>query len=431
MTRMQYTMCAMATAAAILAGAPMTARSTGSAPPVTLAIAGRTNATPSIAAMNQHVAVAWGATLPTGGTDVYAAVSRDGGRTFRSPVRVNDVDGNASLGLEQPPRISIVAHPGHDPSIVVVWTAKSKDGTRLLVARSDDGGAFTHAVPVVASEAVGNRGWLSTTVDRNGRVIALWLDHRDMAPTAGAMSHEGHAHADPATPKPDGAARAQLSKVYAGAIDAPVAQAITGGVCYCCKTALTTGPDGSIYAAWRHVYPGNIRDIAFAVSRDGARTFSAPSRVSDDHWMLDGCPENGPALAVSADGMVHALWPTLVAGPATDEEPALALFHAATRDGRTFSPRERVATEGTPRHPQLSWTPAGLVAAWDEETGNGSRRVVLARFKSGGSPGARVSREAVSGSARAQTPALAGTSDGVVLAWTEGTEQSVIRVERR
>src|SRR5215472_8482834 len=115
---------------------------------VTLAISGRANATPSVAALDQSVAVVWGATLPSGGTDVYSAISRDGGRTFQKPVRVNDVDGDASLGLEQPPRISLVAHKGHDPSIVVVWTAKTKDGTRLLVARSENGGvSFARAVP--------------------------------------------------------------------------------------------------------------------------------------------------------------------------------------------------------------------------------------------------------------------------------------------
>jgi len=35
------------------------------------------------------------------------------------------------------------------------------------------------------------------------------------------------------------------------------------------------------FAAWRHVYPGNIRDIAFTVSRDGGRTlrnrFASPT----------------------------------------------------------------------------------------------------------------------------------------------------------
>jgi hypothetical protein len=39
------------------------------------------------------------------------------------------------------------------------------------------------------------------------------------------------------------------------------------GVCYCCKVALAAGTSGSLFAAWRHVYQHNIRDIAFLVSK--------------------------------------------------------------------------------------------------------------------------------------------------------------------
>jgi hypothetical protein len=394
----------------------------------TLAIQGRANATPSLAAGGQFVAVAWSATDTAGVTDVFAAVSRNGGRTFSKAVRVGD-ERHASLGIEQPPRISLVPRAGRDPEVVVVWTVKSKDGSRLLVAQSQDGGtSFARATLLPGSDAGGNRGWESTAVDRDGHVMAVWLDHREMSSSGGAsMHHEGHDHTAAGTAKSDGAARAQASKLYFARLDgASSPHAITGGVCYCCETAVAIGPDGAIYAAWRHVYPGNLRDIAFTVSRDGGRTFAAPMRVSNDGWILDGCPENGPALAVGADGAVHAIWPTLVAGATSDGEPTLALFHATSRGSLEFSPRERIATEGTPRHPQMAATPAGLVAAWDEQTAAGSRRVVLARLT-----GETASREIVSGSARAQTPALTGTSDGVVLAWTEGTEQSVIRVERR
>src|SRR5262249_37295400 len=82
----------------------------------TLAIHGRINATPSVAATNQFVAVAWGATIETGATDVYLAVSRDGGRTFAGAVRVSD-ERHASLGAEQPPRVALIPRAG-DPEVV-------------------------------------------------------------------------------------------------------------------------------------------------------------------------------------------------------------------------------------------------------------------------------------------------------------------------
>jgi hypothetical protein len=155
------------------------------------------------------------------------------------------------------------------------------------------------------------------------------------------MLHTGPTRIPTTGQRGDGAERAQLSKLFFARMDDPQSvRSVTGGVCYCCKTALTTGPDGSIYAAWRHVYPGNRRDIAFAVSRDRGRTFGSPVRVSEDQWQLDGCPENGPTIALDSSSRVHVLWPTLIT--ASGQE-TLALYHAVSRDGRTFSRRARGA----------------------------------------------------------------------------------------
>ena len=65
--------------------------------------------------------------------------------------------------------------------------------------------------------------------------------------------HAEHQHLQSGQPPADGVARAQLSKLwFAGLGGAESPKAITGGVCYCCKTALATDADGAIYAAWRH-----------------------------------------------------------------------------------------------------------------------------------------------------------------------------------
>ena len=72
-----------------------------------------------------------------------------------------------------------------------------------------------------------------------------------------------------------------------------------------CKTALQAGADGSLYAAWRHVYPGNLRDMAFTMSKDGGRSFTSV-RVSEDGWAINGCPDDGPAIALDRRGDV--LW---------------------------------------------------------------------------------------------------------------------------
>jgi hypothetical protein len=401
-----------------------------------LGVAGRESANASIASAGQFVAVAWGAATPTGSTDVHAAISRDGGRTFGAPSRASTAGSTASLSGEQPPRIALIARAGRDPSIVVVWTTKTPGGTRIMSARSDDGGkVFGEPSVVPGGSAAGNRGWQSIATARDGHVFALWLDHRDTAPassTPAGMDHAGHDPATHATQQADGVARAQLSKLWFADINGGIApRAIAPGVCYCCKTTIASGADGAIYAAWRHVFAGNVRDIAFTMSQDGGRTFAAPLRVSDDRWVLDGCPENGPALAVDAQRRIHLVWPTMVPGK-DGGEATPALFYASSTDGRRFTPRQQIPTEGFPRHPQLIvGTRGGLFVSWDEQ-GSGSRRAVMARGMVDGNGVVRFAREIIDDTRPASYPVLAGVPDGIVVAWTSGTAgQMVVRTEQR
>jgi hypothetical protein len=381
--------------------------------PVAVSVPGQVNATPSLAASGRVVALAWGVTKDQASTAVHVAVSRDSGRTFAAPVRVSDDRSAANLAAEQPPRVTLVPRAGREPSIVVMWTSKAASGTRLMVARSENGGTtFSRPAVLRASEAPGNRGWESLTTDRQGRVLALWLDHRELAAAGGAAHvHGAHAVASGAS---DGVERAQRSKLFFAPLEDPAGlREITGGVCYCCKTALAAAGDGGIYMAWRHVYPGNLRDIAFAMSRDGGRTFGPPVRISEDKWQIDGCPENGPALAVDTAGRIHIVWPTLIREGGRE---TLALYYSTSADGRTFSTRIRVPTKGAAYHPQLATTAAGeLFVAWDE-LASGTRRVRFARGRS--TPKGMVfDPVAAAAASEGGFPSVAVTANGILAAW--------------
>jgi hypothetical protein len=365
-----------------------------------LSVDGRASANPSVAANGRIVVVAWSASLPEGTTDVFAAVSLDGARSFAAPpVRVNDVPGAARVSGEQPPRVALVDRPGAVPSILVVWTTKGKAGTKIVQARSDDGGrTFSRAAPIAGGEAAGNRGWQAIVVGR-GAVDAVWLDHRAMS------AHDGHMSPE-------------QSSLYFGAVDGSIApRPLTNGVCYCCKTALSAGHDGALYAAWRQVYAGNVRDIAFTVSRDGGRTWASPVRVSADNWILDGCPDDGPAIAVDEANRIHVVWPTLVRDGTGDG--TIALFYASSPDGRRFSSRQRIRTEGLPHHPQVAIRPDGSpIFVWDELQG-GMRRAVAASGSSRGSTA--FAREVLSDAGRpALYPAVAVADGAAIVAWTGG-----------
>jgi hypothetical protein len=345
----------------------------------TLAVSGRTNANVSVVSSGATVVAVWSGALPSGDTDVYAAVSSDEGHSFGTPVRVNSTAGSARVNGEQPPRVALRPGDAATPEIAVVWTAAGTNGTQIMQATSADGGrTFSAASLVPGTDAPGNRGWEAVGAGPGGRFFSVWLDHRKLAPPQQAETAEAHHHgAHTAMSAPtDGVAMAQLSQLYVASLDGALApQGITGGVCYCCKTAIAAGGENALYLAWRHVYEGNMRDIAFTVSRDGGRTFAAPVRVSEDQWQINGCPDDGPAMAVDPRGTVHIVWPSVV----TEQGgPVKALFHSMTSDGRTFTPRERIPTAGQANHPQLAIDSTGTLAVTWDESGSGSRTLAAA-----------------------------------------------------
>lgn len=155
------------------------------------------------------------------------------------------------------------------------------------------------------------------------------------------------------------------------------------------------------------------------------------ARTHRSQWVLDGCPENGPAIAVDDHNTVHAIWPTLVSDPTSSSDLTLALFHAATADGRRVSVRQRLPTEGTPRHPQIAIGPTGVLSlVWDEQL-DGSCRVVVAEGVPAERGATRFTRVPLATSERGEFPVVAAVDDGSVVAWTSGPlTRSVIRVER-
>lgn len=412
------------TLAGILIGVGVHAQTTPSTSSRTLAVASRTNASVSLAANGSLVAAAWAASLPTGVTDIYVAVSRDGGSTFAAPVRVNEKPGDARVNGEQPPRVALRSRGTTTTEIVAVWTSKADAGGTIVSARSVDGGKTFGPTSMVA-EGPGNRGWENITIDGAGKVHVVWLDHRELA-QSGSMNHTAEHHAAPAESRKDAVETAQHSKLYTATVGDPKSShAITGGVCYCCKTAIAAA-ENDIYLAWRHVYPQNVRDMAFTASHDGGRTFSAPVRVSEDKWQIEGCPEDGPALALDSRRQVHVVWPTLVNdGP--NGQPSIGIFYALSSTGQNFGMRQRVPTEGVPHHPQIAVIREAVYLAWDELK-NGARQVVVARRPLSGSAGAAWSREVLSGNVPGTYPSLVSTDAGAIVAWTSAAPNSVIRV---
>lgn len=404
-----------------------------SADTVRLGVPGRANQHVSMAADGAFVVAAWAASDEAGVTDIYAATSTNEGAGFSAPVRVNAEAGDARANGEQPPRVTLMHRDGAPPEIVVFWLARRATGTVLLTARSVDGGtAYGPSVLMPGTDTSGNRGWHAIAADPSGVVHSAWLDHRRLAPAAAGTAphqHHGAAAVTPATNAVDTVAMAQLSDLYfAGGAQQTTPRPLTSGVCYCCKTAMEHGPDGTIYLAWRHVYPGNMRDIAFTMSRDGGRTFSEPIRVSADGWSIAGCPDDGPSMTVDARGRVHIVWPTVVVANGDETK---SLFHAMTVDGQTFSPRVRIPFDEDAHHPQVVAQADGSIAVvWDAFVGE-QQHVFRARGQIEASGAMAFDRRITSSSSPGRYPIAVVTPAHEVTAFVSGRAlETVVIVER-
>jgi hypothetical protein len=333
---------------------------------IALAVAGRSNAAASVAAFGQTVAAVWTAATDDA-SDIFLSVSSDGGATFGAPVRVNDLDGDARASGEQPARVAV----GVDYTIHVAWPAKRDGHTVIRYAASKDRGqAFSPAVTVAGATQTGARGWHSLALGYDGAVHVAWLDGRSAAPMTHAHGNPGSKHAPS-----DGGPRQDIYHAsWKG--DGPRSEhLVQANVCFCCKTAVATAGE-HVYSAWRHIYPGSLRDIAVARSNDNGVTFGAPIRVSEDGWKIDACPDDGPAMVADGHAGIHIAWPTLVAG----DTPRKGIFYASLSglSGDAFTPRIRLDSGGSdPAHPQIaSDEHTNTVVVWDERAGE-TRRVVF------------------------------------------------------
>jgi hypothetical protein len=379
---------------------------------ITLGRLDRMNVYPSVAALGKIVAVAWNARTEQQ-SDVYVSVSVDGGVTFGDAARVTDLVKDASIGGEQPARI--VVAPGN--VLHVVWPSRHDGRAVLRYASSVDlGKSFTKPSTIAGGREPGLRGWQSVAIGHDGGVHALWLDGRN----ADAAPHQHGAHqpgAGAAAGRKMGKAPRQDVFHAAWKADGPrTERAVAAEVCFCCKTALATAGD-RVYAAWRHIYPGSVRDIAVARSTDNGVTFAAPVRLSDDNWKIEACPDDGPSMAADTHGGIHIAWPTMVAG----DPPRKGIFYSSLADGAaagmTFGPRVRLdAGDADAAHPQIASDDHGNTAVvWDERDGD-RRRIVLRRV-AGGTAAAPERFEGVG----AGYPAVAAAEGHWIVVWLEQT----------
>jgi hypothetical protein len=336
---------------------------------------------------------------------VYLSCKSDDGRLIGFPVRVNVRPEDVGTALGRGPRLAVNGKGG----VAVLWEARAVKGAApppLRLSFSRNGGkTFLPSVPLPTGPARGAQDLGDVALGPDGTVHAVWLQNE-----AKSGLHFWYA-------------RSVAGKPFSPAV------ILDRVACECCQTSVAAGPDGKTVAvAWRDNV-NNVRDIKARISRDGGKTFGPALPARNDNWKIDGCPMQGPSVAVGPKGEVAVGWSEAASGTPR--------VHVARWEGGRFHALEGLPAEAPATHPVVRFGGNGdLWVAWEEKLGPiwadppANARVRVARAGKDGKFGP--AQTAASG--RVRFPTLAVVADGAAVGWWEGGgqrgETTVVRTGR-
>ena len=189
--------------------------------------------------------------------------------------------------------------------------------------------------------------------------------------------------------------------------------------CQCCRTELFVDDKESINVVFRDIIQDSIRDFAIVRSTDLGRTFTEPKVISEDNWVISGCPHTGASMSSINYGDISSLcatWYTMGGEP--------GVYFASSKDyGNSFE--DRILLDKGAKHPQaLGLSDDRLCFVWDEvveKEGSYFARVVLEIHYGSERNRIYLSEDGV----EANYPVLARTDESaLVVAWTQGKSDS-------
>ena len=309
-------------------------------------------------------------------------------------VRVNG-SGEVPYSRQEAPALAV---SGDD--VLMTWavthpkvTPDKPFSNDLRLSRSTDGGkTFQPSVLVNDDQQVIGHSFDSIHVAPDGAVHIAWVDGREGKKESGTF--------------------ATRSTDQGRTVDKNLK--VDENTCVCCRTAMTSGPDGTLYVAWRKILPGDLRETVVARSTDGGATYSAPVIVGHDRWVFPGCPHRPASVGTDRQGRLYVAWYT----EGSDETPSIYLAYSDDK-GETFSPKQKLNfSKGTfPDHPQMAVDQEGrVILVWEEQSPVRREVVVSVSLDRGQS----FSLPQKINDKKGQTPSVSVNAQGLaVLAWME------------
>ena len=354
---------------------------------------------------------------------------------FANPQPISVPSGKPAYG----PRLSQSEGNG----VVLSWMERNDDSGLLRYSVFDQG-SWGQAVTVVQDDAM-FVNWAdlpAVTSIGSDTLLAHWLSYVADSPYAyqilTAFSADGGSSwSEPSSPHKDGTATEhgfvstypagnEVGLIWLDGRETPdhgmtlrSATLSSGGsldnesliddlVCDCCQTDVAVTTAGPI-AIYRNRTDDEVRDIYITRYLEGQ--WQAGTPISDDGWVISGCPVNGPVIAADGD-RVSVAWFT-----GADGEPRVKTAFSKNA-GKSFSEPVEIASKGASGHVGIALIDQhSYVVSWMESGKDGDYEVNLRALTTNGQLGPV---RTVGRTSLARTvPQMVLVGDKLILAWTD------------
>ncbi|HYR29290.1 MAG TPA: sialidase family protein [Thermoanaerobaculia bacterium] len=330
---------------------------------------------------------------------ILAAVSTDGGKSWPAGTRITREAETIDANGESRPKLAL----GSKGEVYVSWTRSGKKSHSgdVRFSRSVDGGKTFDAPRTINDDGVERTHRFDTlAVAADGTVHLAWVDARD-------------ADAAKAAEKPYiGAALYHAVSRDRGATFA-ANRKIKDHICECCRIARTFDEDGNLVLLWRDA-AGNLRDHVLIRLTPQGKVAGEPARATTDNWKINGCPHQGPSIAVGRDGVTHMVWFT-GEGP---NGPG-AFYGRLDANGKAMGAPHRL-TPLTMSRGVVEVQGSRVIVAWKESRTAGAAVMVSTSSDNGATFSAP--RAVAETSGMSDHPLLVTSAGGVYLSWFAATE---------